>query len=162
MKKLLALMMTFLSLVITLTITSCSDYRHRAKLDAEKADSIWFTEMLEKTLPSYENKQETFESTSLILREQMIQNDLRIRDSIFTHMQPEVLSNVCVTLFKTKSQISVTDVIAEYRKYKSVYDNLDLQRAAEEIRKFKAIQEDISKNKIAASEITKHDTIYVK
>lgn len=124
---------------VSTTLDSCKPSPEELAL-AEQQDSIHFVNMLKKTFPVV-SAETTFDNTSGILREQQIAKDHYSEDSLFRALPEDVLSNVCVTLFRVKSRITVHDVLREYRSYKHVYDNLDLTRAAEEVRKFKKMQE---------------------
>lgn len=108
-------------------------------------DSVEFVQKLNAVLPALQAVDNSFDNTTGVLREQQMTRDYYSDDSLFRAMPEEVLSTVCVTLFRVKSKITVADVIHEYREYKHVYDNLDLTKAAEEIRKFKSMQEQQAK-----------------
>ena len=128
---LFGLLMLFL---VGTSLNSC-DHKSRYK-DQQDADSVYFAYMLKKTLPAVD-VEPTFVSATQVLQEQQNRANLYSQDSMFRAIPQDVLSNVCVTLLRVKSSITVGDIVTEYKNYRKVYDNLDLKRAAEEVAKFK-------------------------
>lgn len=136
--KICAFAMTLFGLLMMFLVgTSLNSCDHNARYkEQQDADSVYFAYMLKKTLPAVD-VEPTFVSTTQVLQEQQDRANLYSQDSMFRAIPQDVLSNVCVTLLRTKSSITIGDVITEYKNYRKVYDNLDLKRAAEEMSKFK-------------------------
>lgn len=136
--KICAFAMTLFGLLMMFLVgTSLNSCDHRARYkEQQEADSVYFAYMLKKTLPAV-NVEPTFASTTQVLQEQQNRADSYSQDSMFRAIPQDVLSNVCVTLLRAKSSITVGDIVTEYKSYRKIYDNLDLKRAAEEVAKFK-------------------------
>lgn len=136
--KICAFAMTLFGLLMLFLVgTSLNSCDHRARYkEQQDADSVYFAYMLKKTLPAVD-VEPTFVSTTQVLQEQQDRANLYSQDSMFRAIPQDVLSNVCVTLLRTKSSITIGDVVTEYKNYRKIYDNLDLKRAAEEVSRFK-------------------------
>ena len=136
--KICAFAMTLFGLLMLFLVgTSLNSCDHRSRYeDQQDADSVYFIHMLKKTLTAVD-VEPTFVSATQVLQEQQNRANSYSQDSMFRAIPQDVLSNVCVTLLRVKSSITVGDIVTEYKNYRKVYDNLDLKRAAEEVAKFK-------------------------
>lgn len=112
----------FIAAIFTFAgIQSC---RHHDDHYYDRRDSVWFTHMLQKTLPAAEATLVSFESPIDAIARRDELNHHRQCDSIFVSMNDQTMANVCSVLFRSKRYITPEDIVKEYMSYRRVYDGL--------------------------------------
>lgn len=114
-----------LILCATLELTSCTRHIH-ANLYPDSTDSIEQVQQLDY----YFNP--TFTNVDEVLKYKLRVEKADIDDSIIRHIPNETLINISTVLVNKNKQFTKSDIVDEYLKSQTVYDNLpsvkDLQR----------------------------------
>lgn len=124
MKKLLMLLLLGILMLVGVGGIASSCERGLSMNNTTFKDSVEFSEMLVKCLPSAQQQIYRFNDVTDVVAYRLERQRQHDYDSIFMTLTDQQVSNICSVLFKHKRAISISEIVTEYSAYKRVYDGL--------------------------------------
>lgn len=119
--------MLFTALMFALGLTSCGNSHTPRLWDSgiNKRDSVILVRMIENITQNASPLDAKYSDVTDLILDKHIRMDRLKQDSIFLHMDDQLISNIFQTVSNREHRpCTVREIIDEYLTYRNVYDNL--------------------------------------